>query len=119
MEPSTWLVSIATRAEAAPSAAARETGPVLVAVLGSSAILASSVYFVHGLNWTASSALVATIAAAIVTLGLAMGFSSLARLTGLGAEEGVYIMQAAQQSGIDLNLRGLLIAGILIGSLGA
>ena len=93
--------------------------PVLVAVLGSSAILASSVYFVHGLNWTASSALVATIAAAIVTLGLAEGFSSLARLTGLGAEEGVYIMQAAQQAGIDLNLRGLLIAGILIGSLGA
>ena len=28
-------------------------------------------------------------------------------------------MQAAQQAGIDLNLRGLLIAGILIGSLGA
>ncbi len=45
--------------------------------------------------------------------------SSLAKLTGLGAEEGVYIMQASQQAGIDLNLRGLLIAGILIGSLGA
>ena len=95
------------------------TNPVLVAVLGASAILASSVYFVHGFNWTASSALVATIAAAIVTLLLAVGFSSLAKLTGLGAEEGVYIMQAAQQAGIDLNLRGLLIAGILIGSLGA
>jgi uncharacterized membrane protein len=95
------------------------TNPVLVAVLGASAILASSVYFVHGFNWTASSALVATIAAAIVTLLLAMGFSSLAKLTGLGAEEGVYIMQAAQQAGVDLNLRGLLIAGILIGSLGA
>jgi uncharacterized membrane protein len=95
------------------------TNPVLVAVLGATAILASSVYFVHGFNWTASSALVATIAAAIVTLGLATGFSSLAKLTGLGAEEGVYIMQAAQQAGIDLNLRGLLIAGILIGSLGA
>jgi uncharacterized membrane protein len=95
------------------------TNPVLVAVLGASAILASSVYFVHGFNWTASSALVATIAAAIVTLGLATGFSSLAKLTGLGAEEGVYIMQAAQQAGVDLNLRGLLIAGILIGSLGA
>ena len=93
--------------------------PVLVAVLGASAILASSVYFVHGFNWTASSALVATIAAAIVTLLLAVGFSSLAKLTGLGAEEGVYIMQAAQQAGVDLNLRGLLIAGILIGSLGA
>jgi uncharacterized membrane protein len=95
------------------------TNPVLVAVLGASVILASSVYFVHGFNWTASSALVATIAAAIVTLLLAIGFSSLAKLTGLGAEEGVYIMQAAQQAGIDLNLRGLLIAGILIGSLGA
>jgi hypothetical protein len=74
------------------------TNPVLVAVLGASAILASSVYFVHGFNWTASSALVATIAAAIVTLLLAIGFSSLAKLTGLGAEEGVYIMQANRRA---------------------
>ncbi len=93
--------------------------PVLVAVLGSSLILASSVYFVHGFNWTAHSSLLATVAAAVLTLGLAYLFSSLAYLTGLGAEEGSFILQMSQASGVTVNLRALLIAGILIGSLGA
>ena len=93
--------------------------PVLVAILGSSLILASSVYFVHGFNWTSHSSLVATVAAAILTLGLAYLFSSLTSLTGLGAEEGTFILQLSQAAGVTVNLRGLLIAGILIGALGA
>ena len=93
--------------------------PVLVAILGSSLILASSVYFVHGFNWTSHSSLVATVAAAIVTLGLAYLFSSLTSLTGLGAEEGTFILQLSQAAGVTVNLRALLIAGILIGALGA
>ena len=93
--------------------------PVLVAILGSSLILASSVYFVHGFNWTSHSSLVATVAAAIITLGLAYLFSSLTSLTGLGAEEGTFILQLSQAAGVTVNLRALLIAGILIGALGA
>jgi uncharacterized membrane protein len=93
--------------------------PVLVAILGSSLILAASVYFVHGFNMTAHSSLVATVAAAVLTLLLAYLFSSLTYLTGLGAEEGTFILQMTQASGISVDLRSLLIAGILIGSLGA
>ncbi len=93
--------------------------PVLVAIFGSSLILALSVYFVHGLNWTAHSSLVATVVAAILTLLLAEGFASLAFLTGLGAEEGTLIMQMSQAAGVEVNLRALLVAGILIGALGA
>ncbi len=93
--------------------------PVLVAIVGSSLILAVSVYFVHGINWTAHSSLLATVAAALLTLGLAYLFSNLTRLTGLGAEEGTFILQLSQASGVTVNLRGLLIAGILIGALGA
>ncbi|NJK45746.1 MAG: YibE/F family protein [Pleurocapsa sp. SU_196_0] len=92
--------------------------PVLIAILGSSLILAASVYFVHGFNMTAHSSLVATVAAAILTLLLAYLFSSLTYLTGLGAEEGTFILQMTQASGISVDLRSLLIAGILIGSLG-
>lgn len=93
--------------------------PVIVAILGSSLILALSVYFVHGFNPTAHSSLLATVAAAVLTLGLAYLFSSLSRLTGLGAEEGTFILQLSQAAGVTVNLRGLLIAGILIGALGA
>lgn len=93
--------------------------PVLVAIVGSSAILASSVYFVHGINWTAHSSLVATVIAAIFTLLLANVFAALAHLTGLGAEEGAMILQMSQAAGVTVNLRGLIIAGILIGALGA
>ena len=93
--------------------------PVLVAILGSTAILAASVYFVHGINWTAHSSLIATVLAAIITLVLANLFASLAHLTGLGAEEGAMILQMSQQAGVSVNLRALIIAGILIGALGA
>ncbi len=93
--------------------------PVLVAIVGSSAILAASVYFVHGLNWTAHSSLLATVLAAVLTLILAHLFAALAHLTGLGAEEGTLILQMSQSAGVEVNLRGLIIAGILIGALGA
>jgi uncharacterized membrane protein len=93
--------------------------PVLVALFGSSLILAASVYFVHGLNWTAHSSLLATVLAAMLTLLLANVFAGLAHLTGLGAEEGALILQMSQQAGVEVNLRALLIAGILIGALGA
>ncbi len=93
--------------------------PVLIAILGSSLILAASVYFVHGFNWTSHSSLAATVAAAIITLGLAYLFSSLTSLTGLGAEEGTFILQLSTAAGVTVNLRALLIAGILIGALGA
>jgi uncharacterized membrane protein len=93
--------------------------PVLVAILGSTAILAASVYFVHGINWTAHSSLIATVLAAILTLALANVFAALAHLTGLGSEEGTMILQMSQQAGVEVNLRALIIAGILIGALGA
>jgi uncharacterized membrane protein len=93
--------------------------PVLVALFGSSLILAASVYFVHGLNWTAHSSLLATVLASVVTLALANLFAVLAHLTGFGTEEGAIILQMSRQAGVEVNLRSLLIAGILISALGA
>ncbi len=97
----------------------RGANPILVVIGGAALILAASVYFVHGINWTSSSALVATIIAAIITLVLATVFAKFASLAGLGSEEATYIRQAAEQAGVNLNLYNLLIASIIIGSLGA
>ena len=89
--------------------------PILCAILGASLILSISVYFVHGINITSSAALAATIISAAITLGLAELFSRLSRLSGFGQHDALFI----QSQGLDVDVYALMIAGMLIGSLGA
>jgi uncharacterized membrane protein len=89
--------------------------PILCAILGASLILTISVYFVHGVNITSSAALAATIVSAAITLGLAELFSQLSRLSGFGQHDALFL----QSQGLDVDVYALMIAGMLIGSLGA
>jgi uncharacterized membrane protein len=89
--------------------------PVLISLAGVGGILVLAIYFVHGVNWSTSAALAGTVAAVIVTMVLALVFTDLARLTGLGTEDAIFLMSAAPQ----VALKGLLLAGLLIGALGA
>ena len=91
------------------------TNPVLVSLVGVGGILILAIYFVHGVNWSTSAALVGTVLAVIVTMLLALVFTDLARLTGLGTEDAIFLLSAAPQ----VALKGLLLAGLLIGALGA
>ena len=89
--------------------------PVLVSLLGVGGILLLAIYFVHGVSWSTTAALVGTFAAVAVTMVLGIGFSDGARLTGLGTEDAMFLLASAPQ----VALRGLLLAGLLIGALGA
>lgn len=89
--------------------------PVLVSLLGTGGILILAIYFVHGVTWSTTAAVVGTFVAIIVTMLLGIFFTDLAHLTGFGSEEAMYISLDAGQ----VNLRGLLLAGLLIGTLGA
>jgi uncharacterized membrane protein len=89
--------------------------PVWVSLLGVGGILILAIYFVHGVSWSTTAAMVGTYAAVAVTMVLGLGFSDAARLTGLGNEDAIFLMMAAPQ----VALRGLLLAGLLIGALGA
>jgi len=89
--------------------------PVWVSLLGVGGILLLAIYFVHGVSWSTTAAMVGTYAAVAVTMALGMGFSDAARLTGLGTEDAIFLISAAPQ----VALRGLLLAGLLIGALGA
>lgn len=89
--------------------------PVLISLAGVGGILILAIYFVHGLNWSTTAAVIGTFGAIIVTLLLGLLFTNLAHLTGFGTEEGMMISFAAGQ----VNLKGLLLAGLLIGALGA
>jgi uncharacterized membrane protein len=89
--------------------------PVLISLLGVGGILVLAIYFVHGVTWSTSAALAGTLLAVVVTMVLALVFTDLARLTGLGNEDAILLMSAAPQ----VALKGLLLAGLLIGALGA
>ncbi len=89
--------------------------PMLVSLLGVGGILILAIYFVHGLNWSTTAALIGTYCAVFVTMMLGIAFTEFAYLTGFGSDEAMMINFGANQ----VNLKGLLLAGLLIGALGA
>ena len=89
--------------------------PVLVSIVGSVVLLAVSNYLVYGWNPKAHAAMAGMSISLILTGFLAWLFVEWARLTGLGAEESSYLVI---ELGAGIRLRGLVLGGIIIGSLG-
>lgn len=89
--------------------------PLVVAVLGSLTIATVSLYIAHGCNRRITIAVVSTIVTILVATGIAVVCVWLASLFGLGTEEAFYVQLDDLAS---INLRGLLLAGIIIGVLG-
>ena len=88
--------------------------PLTVAVVGALLIMLITLYLSHGFNAKTTAAVVGTSIALIVTGALAVGFVELANITGFSSEEAR--MANVQVGGISL--KGLLLAGIVIGGLG-
>jgi len=88
--------------------------PVLISVTGSFVQLAVTLYLIYGWTRKAHSAVAGMLLSLIVTGLLATWFMDLARLSGLGQEEALFL----QAAGAQVNLRGLLLGGIIIGALG-
>ncbi len=89
--------------------------PVLVAVVASAAIAFVSLYLTHGFTPTTTVALVGTLAALGLTLGISWLFVELAGITGLATEEGLTLPIVADR----IDLSGLVLGGAVIGALGA
>jgi hypothetical protein len=88
--------------------------PVAVALVGAMAIMLASLYLAHGLGRKTTAAAVGTSLALGLTAALTAGFVDLAELTGLASEDA---LNAGFQVG-GISLRGLLLAGIILGVLG-
>jgi uncharacterized membrane protein len=88
--------------------------PILVALMGASTIAFIALYVAHGLNVQTTIALLGTLASLALTGVLAWFFVAFSRITGLATEEAVFL----QLSGGQINLQGLVLAGIILGSLG-
>jgi uncharacterized membrane protein len=88
--------------------------PVLVAFSASVAIMVATLYLTHGVHPKSTAAVLGTFGALGITTGLSWLFIEFTSLTGLASEEAR--MASVQVGGISL--RGLLLAGIIIGALG-
>jgi uncharacterized membrane protein len=89
--------------------------PVIISVIGSFCILAITLYVTYGWTLKTHSAVVGTLIALILTGIMARFFVNLTSLTGFGSEDALFLIQ---QSDFKINLRGLVLGGILIGALG-
>ena len=87
---------------------------LLVALVGSAAVMLIALYLSHGVSVQTSIAVLGTLASLSLTVVLAEVFVRASALTGLGSDETGLI--SATVANVDL--RGLLLAGIVIGSLG-
>lgn len=89
--------------------------PLFVSLIGCVCIAITSLFIAHGWNRRTSVALLST----LLTLGLATVLAQLSvgltKIFGFGSEESVYL-QAGTLANLDL--KGLLLAGIIIGCLG-
>jgi uncharacterized membrane protein len=88
--------------------------PVLVAVVGSAAIMFAALYLAHGFNARTTTAVLGTMVSLLLTCLLAVVFLDLVSFTGFASEEAVFLQVTAGQ----VNIQGLVLAGIIIGTLG-
>ncbi|HCT75169.1 MAG TPA: YibE/F family protein [Micromonosporaceae bacterium] len=88
--------------------------PLLVAIVGSAAIMLIVLYLTHGLSTATSMAVLGTLASLALTGALAWATTSALKLTGVASEESSFL---SFQYG-NVNMLGLLLAGIIIGALG-
>lgn len=89
--------------------------PLAVAVFGSAAIAFIVLYVSTGLNVMTTVALLGTLAALALTAVLGWLFFKLASFTGGVSEESTYLRLATEA----VDVRGLLLGGVVIGALGA
>ena len=92
----------------------RGRSPVPVALVGAMAIMLVSLYLAHGPGRKTTAAVVGTALALGLTAALSAAFVGVAALTGLASEDALNASFAVG----GLSLRGLLLAGIILGGLG-
>jgi uncharacterized membrane protein len=89
--------------------------PVLMAIIGSMFIIPVTFYLSHGFNKKTHVAIVGTIISLIITGVLAAVFVNISKLTGYASEEAGFLQS---EIGGTINMKGVLLAGIIIGTLG-
>jgi uncharacterized membrane protein len=91
-----------------------DSPPLAVALVGSMAVMLTTIPLAHGLGPKSLAAMTGTAASLVAIVVLAIVFTHLAHLTGVSSEEEFLLANTHGQ----INFQSLLIAGMVIGSLG-
>lgn len=89
--------------------------PLAVSIFGSISILFLAIFVTEGISKKSWVAFGAILIALLAVIGLSEWFTALAKLSGVATEEAMYLMSVGEYA---FNLRGLLLAGMVIGALG-
>lgn len=89
--------------------------PLLSCLIGAVLIACTSLFLAHGYNLRTRIALLSTLLTLALSACIAVLFVRVGKLFGMGTEESMFL-QMGQLQGLDL--RGLLLGGIIIGCLG-
>lgn len=89
--------------------------PLRVSLIGCTIMLGTTLYVTYGWNLKTHASVISMVLALLLTGILSILFVSLTRLTGSGQEATLFLIQFSQAS---INLRGLLLGGMVIGGLG-
>jgi uncharacterized membrane protein len=92
----------------------RDSPPLAVALVGSMAVMLTTIPLAHGFGPKSLAAMTGTAFSLALIVGLAVLFTDLAHLSGVSSEEAATL---AANNG-EINFQSLLIAGMVIGSLG-
>lgn len=88
--------------------------PLLVSIGGALIIMVLSIYLAHGISKQTTSAIISTFIALVLSGLLSFLFVEISKLTGVGSEDS-YSLQFGLST---IDLKGLLLGGIIIGTLG-
>ncbi|WP_236660272.1 YibE/F family protein [Isachenkonia alkalipeptolytica] len=91
--------------------------PILLAVLISVVVTLITIFIISGFNIKSISAIVGILGGVFIAGIITLWIGSSAQLTGFSSEEALMLLYIPQD--VEFNVRGLLFAGIIIGSLGA
>lgn len=89
--------------------------PIAVSIAVSSLVIIVTLLIISGFNKKTLSAIIGTTGGVIIAGFLALLVGYMANLSGLGNEESIHLILFTR----DIDFRGLLFAGIIIGSMGA
>ncbi len=89
--------------------------PLLISIIGSLFILIMAIYLTEGFKKNSTISVVAITTSLIITGAISILFTNLAKLTG-GGDDDIFFLK--DLLGANINVEGLLLAGIIIGALG-
>lgn len=90
--------------------------PFLISLIGGLVILAIIIYFTEGFGRKSHVAVLSVLISLSATLALSVIFTKLTKLSGLAQEEAAFLIGIGN---VEINFQGLLLAGFIIGAIGA